>query len=154
MSPSSVWDATEHPPAHTGMNAQSPHAFHAAISSKRFRALCRHGSRRPSMWPVDIVGSPVNPGHAYSDPSGPIVCELSRWIWHGPMWTPSGVGNPLRFVSSRKNDTLSSAKLQVSQTDPPAPADVMHVPLSGFPLLPTGINGRTPFGAGDPVRTI
>ena len=34
MVPSSLWAATEHPPAQTGMNAQSPQLFQAASESK------------------------------------------------------------------------------------------------------------------------
>ena len=45
MSPSSVCDATEQPPAQTGMNAQSPQAFHAPSRSNRH-----------SEPPVKIVG--------------------------------------------------------------------------------------------------
>ena len=33
----------------------------------------RYSSCRPSMWPVDCSASPANPGHAKSDPSGPMV---------------------------------------------------------------------------------
>src|ERR1019366_3472215 len=53
MSPSSVCDATRHPPAHTGMNAQSLHSFHGWRRSKRSRSFSRFSSRRPSMWPVE-----------------------------------------------------------------------------------------------------
>src|SRR5204862_6725981 len=64
MSPSSVCEATEHPPAHTGMKAQSPQFFHAPIASNRLRAASCHTSCRRSMWPVDCASSPVKPGHA------------------------------------------------------------------------------------------
>ena len=39
MSPSCVCDAARHPPAHTGMNAQSPHSFHGFSRSNFSRAL-------------------------------------------------------------------------------------------------------------------
>ena len=64
MSPSSVWEATEQPPAHTGINAQSPHLCHAARCSNRSAADIRQLSVRPSIWPVASVGSPVKPGQA------------------------------------------------------------------------------------------
>ena len=64
MSPSCVCDATAQPPAHTGMNAQSPHSFHGLQPIEPFaRAFRATASRRSSMCPVDSAGSPVNPGH-------------------------------------------------------------------------------------------
>src|SRR5687768_15538010 len=136
-SPSSVCAATVQPPAQTGMNAQSSHCFQAASCSNLVAALWRHVSCRPSICPVDIRASPVNPGHAYNAPSGPMVCACFRWISHGPMWTPSTVANPRFIVSSRRKDIFSSMKLQLSQMLVPPPADVMQVPFSGFASVPT-----------------
>ena len=64
MSPSSVCEATEQPPAQTGMNAQSPHLCHAARCSNRSAADIRQLSFLSSMCPVESVGSPVKPGQA------------------------------------------------------------------------------------------
>ena len=58
------------------------------------------------------------------------------WISHGPMCTPSAVENPRFLVSSRRYDILSSMKLHVSHTRlTPVPADVMHAPFSGLPVM-------------------
>src|SRR5687767_2883514 len=151
MSRSSVCAATEQPPPHTGMKEQSPHSSFLGLSrSNRSAAICRHVSWRPSMWPVDSDFDPVKPGHAYSDPSGPIVCAWRRCISHGPMCTPSGVGKPRFRVSLRRNDIFSSTKWHESQTlEPlvdPAPALVMHVPPNGLSLLPTTVRGMKPLG--------
>ena len=70
-------DATTHPPAHTGMYAQSPQSFHGLRRSNSSRASSRRWSSRPSMCPMDLLFSPVNPGHAYNEPSGPIVCACA-----------------------------------------------------------------------------
>ena len=51
MSPSCAYDAARHPPAHTGMNAQSPHSFHG--SSRR---TVRASSRATGRAVVDVPG--------------------------------------------------------------------------------------------------
>ena len=117
MSPSSLWAATVQPPAQTGMKAQSLHSFQAASASNwraaRFAARPRRGRRCARSTGARRRRSP---GQAYSEPSGPIVWAWRRWISHGPMCTPSMVGKPRFFVSSRRNDIWSSSKLQLSQT--------------------------------------
>src|SRR5690348_5051265 len=140
MSPSSVCDATEQPPAHTGINAQSPQLCQAVRCSNRSADDIRQLSERPSMCPVESVGSPVKPGQAYVAPLGPIVYACFLWISQGPMCTPSTVGNPRFLVSSRRCDISSSTNEQLSQMlEPPEPAAVMHVPFSGLSV--TTING-------------
>ena len=73
MSPSSLREATEHPPAQTGMNAQSPQLFQAASDSKSAAVRTCRSSSSPLMWPVAEVVSPAKPGQAYSAPSVPTV---------------------------------------------------------------------------------
>src|SRR6266508_4421243 len=98
------------------------------------------------MCPVDIASCPVNPGQAYNDPSGPIVCACSLCTWHGPLCTPSCVLKPWRLVCSRRDAILSPIKSQLLQDDPlPAPAEVMHEPFRCVFALPTGMSGIMPF---------
>src|SRR4029450_6933742 len=134
----------EHPPAHTGMNEQSFHSSHAVILPNRFAEALRRSSCRPSRWPVGSGAWPANPGHAYSEPSGPIVWACVLWISHGPMCTPSTVLKPRLVVPSRRNALLSSRKCHESQAPlavvTPAPADVMQVPLSGLPSPDTAVS--------------
>ena len=78
-----------------------------------------------------------------------MVCACRRWISHGPMCTPSAVGKPRFFVSSRRNDIFSSSEVAgVADAAAPLPADVMHVPFSGLPPAPTTVSGISPLGAG------
>ena len=116
MLPSSVCAATVQPPAQTGMNAQSSHSFHAAIASNRAAAS---GARRFAP-PVDVAGRLLGvAGEARAGVERAVGADGVRvllWISHGPMCTPSTVGNPRFIVSSRRNDIFSSRKLQLSQT--------------------------------------
>ena len=63
------------------------------------------------------------------------------------MWTPSIVGKPRFFVSSRRYDILVSRRLQLSHTDPaPEPAELMQVPPSGLLSAPTAVSAMMPGG--------
>src|SRR5688500_12381086 len=64
MSPNSACAAVVQPPAQTGMNAQSPHSFHAASPSYFFAIASCPTSRRPWMLPTDCCFSPAKPGQA------------------------------------------------------------------------------------------
>src|ERR1041385_6762951 len=154
MSPSCEYEAATQPPAHTGMNAQSPHSFHGCSRSNRSSADSRQLSLRSSMCPVDIASCPVKPGQAYSEPSGPIVCAWDLCTWHGPLCTPSCVGKPSRFVWSRSCESLSSSTLHESHALPaPEPTDVMHVPFN-LSLAAIGVSGMMPFADPGSARTI
>src|SRR2546423_621401 len=58
----------------------------------------------------------------------------------------SRAGRVMRQRNQRRFEARFVTCRRVHVTEPPAPADVMHVPFSGLPDAFTGISGSMPFG--------
>src|SRR5262249_60780990 len=94
MSPRSLYDATEQPPAHTGMKEQSPQSLYGASASKRPAAAACRGSCRPFTCPTDWLRSPAKPGDAKGAPAGAVGEAGFRLVLQGALWAPAGGGKP------------------------------------------------------------
>ena len=128
MSPSCVCDAVEASPRTHGDERAVP-AFlpGTAVGRTRSRAVSRHASRRPSMWPVDSACSPVNPGQRVersirADGVRVLHVDVARARCARRRASETRAA----CVSSRRNAILSSRKLHESHVDPPPVADVRH----------------------------
>ena len=124
----------QHPPAHTGMNAQSPHSFQGLSRSNFSRAVSRHASRRSSICPVDMRLLARESGARVERSVGADRVRVLHVHVAGPVVDAVGRGKPARSVSSRRNVILSSSEVArvARRRRAPAPADVMHVPPSGL----------------------
>ena len=145
MSPSSVCEATEQPPAHTGMNAQSPQLCHAEMLEPL------RGRHPPAfLAAIDVAGRE----HGITREPGARVGRAIRAHRVGVAFVESRTAPCGRRPRSgsraswflRADATAARPRTeQVSQMlEPPEPAAVMHVPFSGLSV--TTVSGITPFG--------
>ena len=157
MSPSCVCDATTHPPAHTGMNAQSPHSFQGLSRSNRSRALFA-----PGVAPVvDVAGGQRflagEPGARVeravgADRVGVLHVHVARAVVHAV-----GRREPVALAFPRAGTTsCRRAKSQrvAGRRRRPSPADrhAGAVERLDASVAPTGVSGRMPFGGSAAAR--
>ena len=142
-------DAARHPPAHTGMNAQSPHSFQGLSRSNFSRAISRQASCRSSMWPVDmrlLAGESGARVERAVGADGVRVLSCARGT--GRCARRRASGKPWRLVSSRRNAILSSSEIAGVAgrcRRPRRPTSCSAVERLARSRS-TGISGRMPFG--------
>ena len=145
MSPSCVCDAATQPPAHTGMNAQSPHSFHGMepleLVERRSRASA---SRRPSMWPVDMRQLAGEAGAGVERAVGTDRVRVRHVHVARAVVHAVGRGEAVPLASPRAGtSSCRRGSCTMSQADAAAGADRRHAGAARAACrrAPTGVSG-------------